>query len=285
MIVPDILQRLIAHHGIDVVALRDELSQHGRHRTRTWLAGGGTPRHVIQTLPTAFPPFKAVVVDGELRVEMLRLGAGATFESGATYSRLSMPWPDLPETIIDALPGRPLSQLIGHPGIGRTTTITRVTMKDDDDIPRMVLVLDMPRASLTAVDTAASERDITSAPQIEAIIEETHDVLDVPALDEESTVDTRTWAAAIGPGTRRIIGLRVEYPVTPDEAHIAIRFPYDKNMVDTVGRAGMGAWFDRNGYAWQLEPTARAIAWLREFMATCDIVVGPRGRIHCRRSK
>lgn len=282
--VPDILQRLVAHHGVDAVALVNELGGHDRVRTRTWMAGSGTPRHVLQCLPSAFPPFKALVVDRELRIERLRLGGGAVFQNGATFSRIVMPWPELPETIVAALPGRPLSELLGHPGIGRTTTIVSVARRDEDDEPHMVLRLDMPRDALQPVDTTPSAAVVTQIPEIDEIIGETHQRIDAPALSDESAVDTRTWREELGVPALKILGLRIERPVRDDEAHIAIRFPYDKDTVALVGRAGMGAWFDRNTYAWQLEPTARAVEWLREFVATRDVVIGPDGHISCRRT-
>lgn len=284
IVVPDIVQRMVAHHGVDVVALDRELRLHQHVRTRTWMAGGGgTPRHVLETLPTAFPPFKAHVFEGRLRVERMRIGQDAFLEGGATFVRLAMPWPQLPDTILAALPGRPLADLVGHPGIGADTRILKVGARDNGGVTLIVLGLDMPHAALAPVDTTPSRKMVTHDLALDALISETHEAMGMPALDGTVVVDSRTWHALLEMPGASIAGLRIEHPAMQDDPHIALRFPYDKAVALGVGRAGVGAWFDRKAYAWQIEPTPRAIEWLRTFLATRDVIVGPDGRIHRRR--
>lgn len=114
IIVPDILQRLVQHYGIDAKMLSEECLSAERVRTRTWLAGSnGTSRTVLESLPSAFPPFKGHINEGILRVEMLKLASGVMFESRKRISRIKMPWPNIPEIVISASVDRPLEQLIG----------------------------------------------------------------------------------------------------------------------------------------------------------------------------
>lgn len=285
IIVPDIMQRLVQHYGVDALKLSAECEKAERVRTRTWLAGrGGTPRRELESLPSAFPPFKARIDEGVMRIERLRLGYGAIFESGKTYFRITMPWPNLPETLITALPGRPLAQLLGHAGIGNNVIIINTKMRDDDGEIKMIINVDMPHNLLKEVDTTSSQLPDDEGPNLDAIIHQSHDVIDAPAFSEEAMLDTRKWGDELGTTAHKVVGLSLIKPFKQDAPHVALRFPYSKDTAAIVGKSGVGAWFDRNSYAWHIEPTQRSLVWLAEFLETQDVIIGPDGRIHCRRN-
>lgn len=284
IIVPNLLQRLVAHYGVDAEALGLEMQGAKRVRTRTWLAGrNGTPRHEIQSLPTAFPPFKGVITDKVLRIEQMNLGNRAFYSSGETFSRIILPWPDLPETIIAGMIGRPLSQLIGHPGIGQAMIVTAIGEKDDGGDKKLSINFEMPLAPLRKVATEPSRLHCSQDIDLNEIISRTHDRINAPALDPEILRDSRRWAEAIGTSSLSMLGLQTAHPVKGDAVLIAMSFPYSKDTAKSVGRAGVGAWFDRNTYAWNMEPTTRSLEWLSGFLETRDVVIGPDGAIHCKR--
>jgi hypothetical protein len=145
--VPLVLQRLVDIHGVDARALACELV--GDVRTRTWPSTSpGVVR--IAALPDDFPRFRGSVTGDRLRITAMRLTEDVVFSTSARAARLTMPWPALPDTLVAALPGRALADLVGHPAIDPQTRILAQSRSEHaDGGADMVLDLELIETTLT----------------------------------------------------------------------------------------------------------------------------------------
>ena len=279
VLVPVLIHRLVSLHGVDPARLAAELD--GKVRTRTW-PGTDPARRVIAALPDGFPRFKGEVVDGRLRVTGMRLVEDAVFSTGATYARMDLPAPPLPETLVAAIEGRPLDRVLAHAAIDPATVVSSVTISPGrDGAQRMVLGLEMPHVSLIHEPGPAVAATETPEVDVDALVGITHEMVpDAPAMDAARATDPRTWAEATGHGWR-MVGVRNERSAHDGGPVLAIRFPYDRRTVAALSRSGCGAWFDRDTYSWRLVPRPTALSRLSAFLdANADVVVSHDGRLH-----
>jgi hypothetical protein len=281
VLVPDIFQRLVEIHGVDVAHLHGELE--GKIRTRTW-PGSDAGRAELQTLPDDFPRFKGVVVADVLRIQGMRLPGEVVFSTGSAFARIDMPPPVLPETVISALAGRRLEELLGHPAIGPAPVISAASRTlDARGAAVLRLDLDMPLRRLTQgrPPTRTTEREI---PDLDALTALTHERTGAPPVDDAVATDPRLWSGLLPPW--RIFGLRSERSAHDESPVVALRFPYDRKTVAAVARAGCGAWFDRDTYSWRILPTGDSLTALSRLLAEmADIVITPDGALHIRRTE
>lgn len=272
-------QKLVGMHDVDVARLLGELV--GKVKTRTW-PGTAIDRRDIESLPDDFPRFKGTVMEGVLRVECLRLTENATFTASARLTRLTIPRPTLPESVVGAMAGRRLADVIDHPAIDAVTTVTGVRdVRSADGLWTIVLDLDMHRVPLHETGEPVMPRMRHRAPDLNALASRTHVAIPgAPRMPADALGDPRTWRGVIDRDWS-MIGLANETSSTDGAPVLAVRFPYDRRMAATFGRAGTGAWFDRTTYSWRVDPGPDQLERLSSFLARhAEIVIGPDGTLY-----
>lgn len=277
--VPVLMQRLVDLHGVDAEALTTELK--GAVRTRTW-PGSSPEVHAIRCLRDDFPRFKGVVVKGALRITAMRLTEDVVFSNGSRSARLVMPRPALPQTVINALAGRRLADVVDHAAIDADTLVTQWSEVDGaDGVATLTLQLDLRETSLRQRAAKRGPPVATKPADLDALVARTHDASTIETrMPVEAMLDPRSWTGAPR-GWSRIVGLRNETSGDDGAPVIAVRFPYDRKTAVAIGRGSMGAWFDRETYSWRVVPTNAALAGLSVFLANnADVVVTHDGSLN-----
>lgn len=280
MIVPLIIRNLAMLHRLEVAALARELEASGKVRTMTW-PGTAADRRVLKHVPEDFPRFKGENAKGILRLEGLRMTGGLAMRRRPEHMEVTIPMPALPWTIIAALPGRSLGDLIDDPAFTREMVIHSADGDAGGDI--LTMSISMPDVVLEDVGGFAS---LEPRPVIDLkeLIGRTHAPIDgAPSLPEAARTDPRHWETALR-NQYRVVGLAIDD--NGPAPMIEVRFPYDQNRVKAIGRGGFGAWFDRRGYAWRVAMDRHAVAGLSAFLRDhADIVIGGDGKLHYKRGK
>lgn len=276
LLVPSALLRLIHAAGVDVRRLRAEL--HGEVRTRTWPGSADGPL-VLESLPDDFPRMRGVVSDGRMLIQTMYLRGDVRLSMTSRTVRLIMDKPDLPDTLLAALAGRALRDVVEHPAFGPDVTILDMEgglSKDGSEI--LVLKLRMDWVPLDGDGDAQTMRAPRGRTHADALIGLTHEPIEGAIMPNEALLDPRNWE---NEGSRRVVGI-VHAVSGPTEAPVfAVRFPYDADRVAAMGRGGFGAWFDRPTYSWHVPDTPSGRAGLSTFLGRhADVVVGPDGRLH-----
>jgi hypothetical protein len=278
-LVPVLFQKLVGMHGVDAVRLAREM--HGKVKTRTW-PGTAIDRHDLGSLPDAFPRFKGEVVAGVLRIETLRLTDGDTLTAMHRHTRLETALPALPDSVLAAMPGRRLAEIIGHPAVDAVTTVTGVDVrKAPDGSPRLVLELDMHRVPLSIIDLPRTIVPRHGPADLDELISRTHArATGIPVMTDGDLTDPRLWHGIVGRAWS-MVGLSNEVSMAGGDPVVAVRFPYDRRLATALGRAGAGAWFDRTSYSWRVQPGPGQLDRLSDFLGRCaDVVIGPDGHLH-----
>lgn len=274
--VPILFQRLLDMHGIDVTALALELDAPGPVRSRRWPAGE-QGRRPLASLNDDFPRFKGQMANGLLRIDAMRLREDCAFIARVRVTRLTIPRPELPDTVIAALPGRRLAQLLDHPAVDHETTILSFTEEIGWKGRRdLAMELDMPRVGMVqrvAVATARTAEPVDLA----RLIARTHTAIaGAPVMQPAMRFDPRSWEAALD-GRYGMVGLTCDAADHP----VMVRFPYDPDRVHGIGRGGFEAWFDRGSYCWRVPARDASLDSLSEFLREhADIVIAPDGSLH-----
>lgn len=278
VLVPSAFLRLVHAHAVDVAALRRELV--GDVRTRTWPSGG--TGIALDSLPDDFPRFHGTVSAGRLTLKSIDLSTRVRLVLGRRASRIIMPMPDLPETLLAAFTGRRLDEMVCHAAIGPDAIVMGTSEGvDRGGRPVLTIAIDMDWVQLRDGDGRTGTPAPRTGTPVEEMIVGTHEALADPRMPLEALVDPRSWEKGFD---HRVVGIT---PATsgPDGAPaFDVRFPYDPERVAAIGRGGFGAWFDRDAYAWRVPDTDAGRTGLRSFLEMhADVVVGPDGRLHTRR--
>lgn len=276
VLVPSAFLRMVHAMGVDVRRLRAELR--GEVRTRTWPGAADGPL-VLESLPDDFPRMRGAVSGGRLLIQTMYLRGDVRLSMTSRTVRMTMDMPDLPDTLLAALAGRALRDVVEHPAFGPDATILDVEgglSKDGSDI--LVLRLRMDWIPLAEGDDVEPERAPRERTHADALITLTHEPLEGAVMPGEAMLDPRNWEEE---GSRRVVGI-VHAVSGPTEAPVfAVRFPYDADRVAAMGRGGFGAWFDRSTYSWHVPDTASGRAGLSTFLERhADVVIGPDGHLH-----
>lgn len=279
--VPVLFQNLLRIHAVDVRRFADDTCMEGGIRTRTW-PGSGADRRVLTSLPQSFPRFKGRIAEGSLRIEAMRVTNKAVFSAMPRYTRLTMPLPQIPETILDGMDGQRLCQLLSHPAIDTHTVITGHRMEQDSTGEwQLHLELEMESVDMQPVESGGGSIRL---PDLEGLIASTHARIEgSPLMPENVRSDPRQWEKALD-NRYRVIGLALSRDPVDGRPLVTVRFPYDRSRMRAIGRDGVGAWFDRDIYAWQLAVTSGVMDGLSEFLGRhADIIVAPDGSLHFKR--
>ena len=275
--VPAIFRRLVALHGVDVIALAGELQ--GQVRTRTWPGADGGRRD-LATLPDAFPRLKADVVDGSLRILAMRLTEQSIFSNGATYARLRIRPPDLPDSVVAAFAGRRLHEVVWHEAVDLQTTVTAVAeINDKNGDPWLSMDLAMENVALDSqTDVQPAAQRPHPAPDVSALLT---DVFREHggSLPGKAASKHADWQTVFGCGSD-VIGVAAGRTSDGTPCH-DVRFAYDSKLVGAIGSGGFGAWFDRSVSLWRVGTDASSVAGLAGFLRDhALIVIDDEGRLH-----
>jgi hypothetical protein len=276
ILVPSAFLRMVHAQRVDVRRLRAEL--HGEVRTRTWPGTADGPL-VLESLPDDFPRMRGAVSGGRLLIQTMYLRGDVRLSMTSRMVRLTMDMPDLPRTLLAALAGRALRDVVEHKAFGPDVTILRVDeVLSKAGSANLVLKLRMDWVPLDEGGDVRAARDPHERTHADALIGLTHEPIEGAIMPGEAMLDPRNWEEE---GSRRVVGI-VHAVSGPTEAPVfAVRFPYDADRVAAMGRGGFGAWFDRATYSWHVPDTASGRAGLSIFLERhADVVVGPDGRLH-----
>lgn len=250
-----LFQRLLVHHGVDTAALRGELA--GSVRSADYMDRQGL-RKVLESIPTGFPRFKAKVLAERLVVEKLRFKNDNVFSSTGTLFRLSIARPPaLPITILNALVGSSITDLVAGPAFSPEMQIKSAASGQRTEagisFPCLDLELEIPLMALT--DAPGRNQSTSPAPDLMNVLQAGYAPIAAETaaeiVDAIDPADPRGWQDDIGyAGT--MIGLRVEQ--RRRSPHICLRTPFSREIASAIGRGALGAWFDRETYAWCIAP-------------------------------